>query len=242
MSHSQQLEICVDSADGLSLAVAGGADRIELCSALALGGLTPSMGLMRQAALAQVPCHAMIRPAAGDFVLREGGMEAMLGDILAANEAGLAGIVIGVMSPDRKLDAGALSELIAAAGNMQVTLHRAFDLCRDQFAALDLAIELGVARVLTSGGAPSAPEGVSRIAALCNHAAGRIEVMAGGGVGAESAGQLLGAGVDALHASCSIADAEQQDCRGIGIETRRISSPDRIRELKKTMADWSAAR
>ncbi|MDB6178270.1 copper homeostasis protein CutC [Paracoccus sp. Z330] len=240
MRQSRQLEICVDSTDGLACAGQGGADRVELCAALGLGGLTPSAGLMSVAAGTGLPCHAMIRPAPGDFVLRPGTLDAMLGDIAAAQSFGLAGIVIGVLTPDGDLDLRAMSRLIAAAGDMQVTVHRAFDLCRDQFAALEQVIDLGVARVLTSGGAATALDGIERIAALCERADGRIEIMAGSGVDIGSAGCLLAAGVDALHGSCSVVDATQQDCTGIGIEARNVTCPDKVASLRKYCQEWRA--
>ncbi|MGL6211569.1 MAG: copper homeostasis protein CutC, partial [Paracoccaceae bacterium] len=125
------LEVCVDTVAGLEAAVAGGADRIELCTGLALGGLTPSAGLMRHAAGCGVPVMAMIRPRAGDCVWSEAELLAMEADIAAAQAAGLAGAVLGASMPDGCLDRVALARLVQAAQGMDLTLHRCFDLVPD---------------------------------------------------------------------------------------------------------------
>jgi copper homeostasis protein len=230
-----QLEICVDSPDGLRQAVAGGADRIELCSALGLGGLTPSPGMIAAARECPLPCHAMIRPVPGDFVPRDGGIEAVLADIAAIRAAGLAGVVIGVMTPSGDLDAEALMRCRDVAGGMDVTIHRAIDICRDQMAALEVAISCGAVRILTSGTAPTAIQGADRIAALCAMAEGRIEIMAGSGVDDGNARALMATGVDALHSSCAEVDVRQQDCSVIGIAPRKVTTAARVRSLKIIM-------
>ncbi len=229
------LEICVDSPAGLAAAVSGGADRIELCSALALGGLTPGPGLIALAARAGVPCHAMIRPAPGDFVLRSGDLAAMCADIAAVRSAGLAGVVIGVARPDGTLDAGALARLREAAHGLEVTLHRVFDLAPDPLVAVDTAIDLGLTRILTSGQAPAAPDGTALLKTLVQHAAGRIQIMAGGGVGLAAVRPLLATGIDALHASASRPDPSQADCTRIGIAAPRIADPAVVADLRAAM-------
>lgn len=229
------LEICVDSLQGLAAASAGGADRIELCSALGLGGLTPSPGLMAQAGRATLPCHAMIRPRAGDFVLRAGDLDAMRGDIAAARSTCLAGVVIGAALPDAALDTDTLGELIGAAKGMEVTLHRVFDLTPDPFAALDAAMALGVRRVLTSGQAATALQGADLLARLVKHAAGRIEIMAGGGVTAENAPALISTGVDALHASASSPDPQHMDCTRIGIPAPKRTDSKKVAGLRAAL-------
>ncbi len=202
-----QIEICVDTPDGIAAALQGGADRIELCAGLGLGGLTPGPGLIEAAARASIPSHAMIRPRAGDFRADTADLRAMLADIRAVREAGLAGVVIGVAGADGRLDTDALARLVEASGPLHVTLHRVFDLTPDPLAALETAVELGIGRILTSGGKPTAPEGAEMIARLCEAAAGRIEIMAGSGVNAGNAAGLIAAGVDALHASCGTVEA-----------------------------------
>ena len=196
------LEICVDTADGLAAAVEGGADRIELCSALSVGGLTPPASLIALAAAAPVPVAAMVRPRDGDFRYSAGELAQMRADIAATRDAGLAGVVIGANHADGSLDTDALAGLIEAAGPLETVLHRAFDLTPDPAAALEQAIALGFTRVLTSGTAPTVVEGAELIAALVAQASGRITIMAGGGLTPENAAALVRrTGVREVHAS-----------------------------------------
>ncbi|MGL5010398.1 MAG: copper homeostasis protein CutC, partial [Paracoccaceae bacterium] len=134
------IEICVDDAPGLAAAIAGGADRIELCAALALGGLTPSAGFRQHAASAPIPVYPMIRPRPGDFTFTDAEITLMEHDIVTARSLGLAGVVLGASHPDGTLDTNTLARLITAAGPLGLTLHRAFDLTPDPIAALDTAI------------------------------------------------------------------------------------------------------
>ncbi|WP_225030259.1 copper homeostasis protein CutC [Xinfangfangia pollutisoli] len=197
------LEVCVDDPTGLAAAVQGGADRIELCAALALGGLTPSAGFMAQAAGCGVPVLAMIRPRPGDFVFSARAEAVMRSDIDMARQAGLSGVVLGANLPDGRLDLVLLRRLVAAAQGLDLTLHRSFDLTPDLDLALDQAIELGFRRVLTSGGAVTAAQGLARLQALRDRAAGRIAILPGAGIGAANAALFRAAGFDQLHASCS---------------------------------------
>ena len=206
------LEICVADAAGLAAAIQGGADRIELCAALEQGGLTPSAGLIAQAAGAAIPVHALLRPRAGDFV-HDAAEEAILAaDLDHVAAAGLAGIVIGASRPDGTLDTPLLHRLIARAEaasarrsrRLSLTLHRAFDLCPDLDVALDQAIALGFDRILTSGGALTALAGRDRLAALHARAAGRIRLLAGSGVDVATIPILLGGGADEVHASARV--------------------------------------
>ncbi len=200
---SALLEVCVDSAEGLNAAIEGGAGRIELCSALDLGGLTPSKGLMTQAAKAPVPVYAMIRPRAGDFVFDSASREVMLADIDAVRESGLAGVVLGVSGPDGRLDIDLLAVLAKQADGMGRTLHRAFDLVPDPFEAVEQAIELGFERILTSGQAAKVPDGKTVLRRLVDQADGRISIMAGGGITPENvAAIIIESGVCEVHASC----------------------------------------
>jgi copper homeostasis protein len=197
------LEVCVDDAQGLAAAVKGGADRIELCSALSVGGLTPSLGLMQLAGRAAVPTYAMIRPRAGDFVFGETEIVLMEADIDAAGAAGLHGVVLGASLVDGRLDQATLERLRTRAGRLGCTLHRAFDLVPDLQAALETAVDLRFERILTSGGAPTAAEGVAAIEVLVRQSAGRLSIMPGSGVTFDTVGPLLSAGVREVHASCS---------------------------------------
>lgn len=199
------LEVCVDTQAGLEAAIEGGADRIELCSALALGGLTPSAGFMAMAESCGVPVMAMIRPRSGDFVYSNSEAAQMETDISTACSIGLAGVVFGANLPDGRLDTNLLRSLRQAARGADCTLHRAFDLVPDMEAALETAIALGFSRILTSGRAATAIEGAARIAALARQARGRISIMPGGGVTAANAPALAALGVRELHGSCSVA-------------------------------------
>lgn len=197
------LEVAVDDALGLQAALAGGADRIELCAALELGGLTPSAGLMRQAAGCGVPVMAMIRPRGGGFCYAADELAVMAIDIAAARQSGLAGVVFGALTPDLRLDMAALRGLIARASGLEITLHRAFDMVADWRAAVDQAVALGITRILTSGGALSAPAGLARLAEVARYSAGRIRIMPGAGVSAETVAPLLSLPIAEVHASCS---------------------------------------
>lgn len=202
------LEICVDTAAGLETAVAAGADRIELCSALALGGLTPSSGFMRLAAGCGRPVRAMIRPRQGNFTYSAAEIDLMRHDIDLVSDHHLAGVVIGANRPDGELDEAALSCLCGHArdAGLKITLHRSFDMVGDPVTALEVAIGLGIDTVLTSGGAPTALKGIETIKALVQAAAGRIDILAGSGVTAATVAEIVHrGGVRAVHASAGVA-------------------------------------
>lgn len=232
------LEICVDDVAGLDAAVAGGADRIELCSALGSGGLTPSRGFMATAAKAPIPVYALIRPRIGDFTYSAAEVSVMEADIAAARDVGLAGVVIGATNADAKLDADVIRRLVRAADGLDLTLHRAIDVVADMDAALELAVELGFSRILTSGGARHAEEGMETLTKLASRSAGRISIMPGGGVRPQNAARLLALpGIRELHASCS--EASASDARlvelGFSSETTRRTDVDTVRALKAKM-------
>jgi len=206
MPEAITLEVCVDSVQGLAAAIDGGADRIELCSALEIGGLTPSAGLLRAASDSTVPVVAMIRPRGGDFCFDELDAQLMLQEIDAVAAAGLQGVVLGASKPDGRLDLPTLARLVrrAADQGLRCTLHRAIDLCPDLAQATRGAIDLGFVRILTSGGARSAPEGLDGLRRCFEAAAGRIAIMPGAGINAENVGLLRAAlPLTDLHASCS---------------------------------------
>lgn len=197
------LEVCVDSYAGLMAAHEGGADRVELCSALGEGGLTPTAGFMQAAAELELPCYAMIRPRSGDFCYSPEEVEIMLRDVASVRGFGLAGIVIGAETPERGLDLPTLRKLVAAASGLGITLHRVIDCVDNQYLALDQAIELGIQRVLTSGGAASAKSGTARIRGLVKHADEKISVMPGAGINAGNVHEIVAqTGASEIHASC----------------------------------------
>jgi copper homeostasis protein len=231
------LEVCVDSAEGLAEAVAGGADRIELCAALALGGLTPSAGLISLAAGCGVPVVAMIRPRAGDFVWSEAEVGMMEAEIAEVRAAGLAGVVLGASLPDGRLDVPVLRRLVAAAAGMELVLHRAIDLTPDTGVALEEAVGLGFHRILTSGGETTAEAGAAQIAALVLQAAGRITVMPGSGVNPGNAGMLKGLGIREIHASCSGSTPATGRVVEMGFapSVRRQTDADAVRALRRAL-------
>lgn len=196
------LEVCVDTPAGLAAAIAGGADRIELCAALALQGLTPAPGLMALAARAPIPVYPMIRPRNGDFCFDARDLDAMRRDIDAVRSYGLAGVAIGANRPDGELDLDVLEALVAHSQGLGMTLHRSFDVVADQSATLETAIQMGFERVLTSGGALTALAGAERIADLVRQADGRIRILAGAGVRASNVAELVRrTGVREVHGS-----------------------------------------
>jgi copper homeostasis protein len=204
MTH---LEIAVQDVAGAVVSAASGADRLELCAALAAtGGLTPSIGLL-DAVLAALPAavgvHVLVRPRAGSFVYSADELDVQVRDVRAAIRAGAAGVVVGALDPSGSVDTDALARLVAAADGREVTFHRAFDTLASLGPALDALASLEVTRVLTSGGAPRSIDGVARLTETVARAAGRVQVMAGGGVRPQDIPALVVAGVDAVHLSAS---------------------------------------
>jgi copper homeostasis protein len=197
------VEICVETIPALRAAEAAGADRVELCACLDVGGLTPSQGLMRLAAEHDIPARVLIRPRAGGFVYDADELAIMAGDIAAARALGLAGVVLGAVRPDGRLDREALMRLLEACEGLATTLHRAFDLTPDPFESLEAAAALGFDAILTSGQAPSAIDGAALLAGLTAQAQGRIAILAGGGIRPGNVEALVRVtGVPGVHASC----------------------------------------
>ena len=186
------LECCVDSVESAINAKSGGASRIELCSNLIIGGTTPDLALVREIRRhTDIRIHALIRPRFGDFYYTEHEMEIMKSQIRALKEVGVEGVVIGVLDTDGNLDVRKMKELLQEASSLSVTLHRAFDMCRDPYEALEQAIELGIDTILTSGQKQSAWEGRELLGELIEKANGRIDIMAGAGVGAAVIEKLI---------------------------------------------------
>ncbi|QUD87700.1 copper homeostasis protein CutC [Phenylobacterium montanum] len=202
MSPRRLLEVCVDSPAGLVAAVQAGADRIELCSSLALQGLTPTPGLMALASRQPIPAYPMIRAHPGEFRYEARDVDVMRWDIDAARAAGLPGVVIGANTASGELDEDVLAALVEHAKGLGLTLHRAFDLVPDFARALETAIALGFERILTSGGARNALLGADRIAEFVAQAGGRIRVMAGCGVTPANIAEIVRrTGVHEVHGS-----------------------------------------
>lgn len=198
-----QLEVCIDNLESLPNAIAGGATRIELCSSLALGGLTPSYGLMKKAAqLSTVPVYAMIRPRQGDFLYQDNDIESMLEDIYIAKQAGVQGIVFGLLTADGDIDIERSKIIMHSCAGLGVTFHRAIDQCNDYTQAIEAIAELGCQRILTSGLAASADQGREVIADMVKRANGRFSIMAGAGVNDENVIDIVrSTGVTEVHLS-----------------------------------------
>lgn len=237
------LEICVDTPDGLAAAIAGGADRIELCAGLSVGGLTPSPAFIAAAARAPVPVFVMNRPRDGDFVYSAAEAEQMRADLAVIRGSGgmVRGFVTGASRPDGTLDEALLGALLAEKGPLSATLHRAFDLVPDPFAALDQAVALGFDRILTSGLAPEAADGAGLIAELVHRADGRITIMPGGGITPGTARDLVArTAVSEVHASAAANGRPfAADVTRFGFAAApcaRVTEAETVRALKAALA------
>ena len=177
------IEICLESVESVIAAEKGGADRVELCSDLFEGGLTPTIGTVKTALRkSNIKINAMIRPRGGDFCYFDEEFEVMKEDIKAFKETGINGIVFGILTPDGDVDVKRSKEIIELARPLAVTFHRAFDMTRDPYKSLEELIELGVDRVLTSGQEATVPEGADLLEELVQIAGDRIIVMPGCGI------------------------------------------------------------
>lgn len=192
------VEICLDDLAGVGAAERAGADRIELCAALSEGGITPSIGTVAGAlrAATRIGVNVLVRQRPGDFVYTAEEVEAMVADIRAIRslprQEGVAlGFVIGALTPDGTIDLPATARLAWACGDAPITFHKAFDQVPDQVAALEQLVSLGVARILTSGGAATALDGSSQLADLVRRAGDRITILAGGGVRPANAAEVV---------------------------------------------------
>jgi copper homeostasis protein len=220
------LEIAANSLGSALAAQAGGADRVELCANLSEAGTTPSPGTLAVTRdRLHIPLYVLVRPRAGDFCYDDADIEAMLRDIETCVGLGCDGVVIGALDVDGDVDVSTCRTLIAAAGPLGVTFHRAFDAARDQTRALRTIAELGCERVLTSGGEAVALDGAERIAEFVEQAGSTIVVMAGAGINASNVRDVVERShVRELHASARGMHASPSNHRN-----------DRLPELS---ADW----
>ena len=178
-----RVEVCLDSADSAAAAAEGGADRVELCANLLEGGTTPSAGMIHATRRAiDIGLMVMIRPRGGDFCPTEREFEVMEHDIAVAAEAGADGVVFGLLEADGTVDRCRTARLLELARPLSVTFHRAFDMTRDPFEALETLIDLGVDRILTSGQEPSVLEGADLIRELVTRAGDRVTILPGCGI------------------------------------------------------------
>jgi copper homeostasis protein len=227
VASSVLLEISVETAEAAIAAERGGAQRMELCTQLRLGGLTPGEELMRRVReCVKVPVFAMIRPRAGDFVYSGEEFAQMRRDIGTAQGIGIDGVVLGVLTRDRKVDVARTRELVTTAQPLPVTFHRAFDDTADVHAALGNVVETGAARILTSGGAASAPAGIQNLARLIGAAKKRVIILPGGGINASNALQVVRmSGATEIHSGLgSVFAYGQEDYKLFESEVRALAA------------------
>lgn len=200
------LEICVDSLASVRACALAGADRIELCAGLVEGGTTPSIGFLR-AARRMFPgkIMVMLRPRAGDFIYSDDEFALMLDEVDFFRGHGADGIVCGMLTAGGLVDRERLEAIVARAGALDITFHRAFDVSRNLSESLETLIACGVPRVLTSGGQPDVMRGLDTLTALVVQAAGRIRILAGGGVKPEFIPEIMSrSGVTEIHLSARV--------------------------------------
>ncbi len=197
------LEACADSAESVEAAQKGGADRIELCGNLIIGGTTPSPCLFQEIRKhTDIRIHVLIRPRFGDFCYTDHEFQIMKEEIKMFRSLGAEGVVFGILKPDGSLNKEQMGELAEEAGDMWMTLHRAFDVCRDPYKALEEAVELGFDTILTSGQKDACREGIPLLQRLKEQSRGRIQLQAGAGVSAEVIEEIYReTGIMAYHMS-----------------------------------------
>lgn len=231
------LEICCYSMECALTAQQNGADRIELCSAPKEGGLTPSLGVLRSVRQhVTIPVHPIIRPRGGDFFYTDGEFAAMLDDVRTVRELGFPGLVVGILDVDGNVDMPRMEKIMAAAGPLSVTFHRAFDMCANPLNALKNLADLGVARVLTSGQKSDALQGLPIIMELIAQGGAPI-IMAGAGVRAKNLQDFLNAGVREVHSSAGTQVASPMRYRNQGLS---MSADTQADEFSRSVVDGAA--
>lgn len=244
------MELCLDDIAGVDLAARAGMARVELVANLAVGGTTPSLGVIETAletARERIGVHIMVRPRPGEFVYSSTEFSAMLRDVdrianLARTVGGEVGVVAGVLLPDGRIDVARMRAIVDAAGGLPVTIHKSFDLTPDLHEALDATIASGVGRVLTSGGRANLLDGAATLANLVSQADNQITVMAGGSfrTGDDMPGFLARTGVRDIHftALSAMASTSVRQHPEISFDTgsRLVTDADRIREIRGLLA------
>lgn len=223
----RKIEVCCTSLDEVREAAAGGAVRVELCTAITCGGVTPSHGMIQsvvEAALG-VDVNVLIRARDGGFCYSAAEVETMCRDIEYCRAAGVHGVVIGALTPEGDLDMEACRRMVAAAGGMSITFHRAFDICNKPLETLEQIIELGCERLLTSGQEATAEVGAAFIAQLVERAAGRIIIMPGAGVKPNNIARIEQvSGATEFHSTAAV---DAQDCAYRGHAVSFAAYPQR---------------
>ncbi|WP_067701102.1 copper homeostasis protein CutC [Erwinia sp. ErVv1] len=229
-----KLEVCCYGVDCALAAEKAGADRIELCSAPAEGGLTPSAGSLMQAReRLTIPVHPIVRPRGGDFCYSAGEFEEIKSDIDFIRERGFPGLVVGVLDVDGHIDLVRMKQVMALCNGMAVTFHRAFDLCHSPLTALQQLTDLGVARILTSGQQQSAESGLPLLRELTRTTRGPI-IMAGAGVRLSNLQKFIDAGLSELHSSASQRISSPMRYRKAGVSMSSVAETD---EFSRTCVD-----
>ena len=200
------LECCVDSVESAIAAQKGGANRVELCSALVIGGLSPSVALFQKVKeVLDIKIHVLLRPRFGDFCYTDYEHEIIKEEVRKFRELGADGVVIGTLKPDGTLNMGQMKELVEEAGTMSITLHRAFDMCKDPMKTLNDVKELGIHTILTSGQKNSCINGTDLLAKLVEEADKKVDILIGGGVDASVIEELYNkTGATSYHMSGKI--------------------------------------
>ena len=199
-----KLEVCIDNLAGLDACIKGNADRIELCSSLIHGGLTPEIDLMRRASNAAIPVRIMVRPKSGNFHYSSTDLKQMKNDIDMARSFGFEGVVFGAILVNGSIDQTFLEKLVTHAFGLKKTLHRAIDTISSPVGAVNIAINLGFDCILSSGGYATANEGLLVLKEMHSIARGKIEIMPGSGVNPENAQKIAkSSNFNWLHSSCS---------------------------------------
>lgn len=225
-----KLEICVDGIESAHIAEKAGADRLELCGELGVGGLTPSMGLLKQA-LSQIgiPINVMIRPRSGDFCYTNDEINTMKENIRIIKDRfpSVNGFVFGIISSEGIIDKAKMSELIELAHPIPVTIHRAFDMTKDMNVSLETCIDLGIERVLTAGFTNKAIEGIENLKLLTESAKDKLVIMPGSGINSKNLTVLLDhVKIDEVHMSAKKVVSSLMNYKEDGVSMGRDATVD----------------
>jgi len=227
------IEICANGFESAQIAQNAGAQRIELCTNLSVGGLTPTYGeIEKVVSELNIPVHVLIRPRSGDFCYSESELTQMLRDIAYCQQLGCAGVVSGVLTSEGKIDRVATQRLITATNGMEFTFHRAFDECSDWENGFNFLLSAGVTRLLSSGQQPKAINGIELLKTLKEIAQDKLQIMPGGGVNTQNVAAFKVAGFDMIHFSATQKNNSAFENQGMfSIETIGHSNPQIIQDI-----------
>ena len=226
------LEICANSFDSALNAEKAGADRIELCSELSIGGITPSYGVLKKiTSELKIPVHVLVRPRSGDFTYTKDEFDIIKENIKICKELGVSGIVTGILNEDNTIDFQRTQELIELSKPLHFAFHRAFDCVPNPKESLQKLIDLGVKTILTSGQKPKAENGIELLNELQQIAGDKLTILAGGGVNPKNVRAFKKAGLKAVHASASIITQANEEDSYFGKTPQTVSDLNTIKEL-----------